>query len=77
MRIARFYSNETLCKMEAIFERSCLDLGIDGDSAYARSARQRLATLLFEIPLPKDDLIQPAADAIQKITRSRFTNPSQ
>lgn len=75
MRSARFYSNETLCRMEAIFERSCFDLGIDGDSAYARSARESLASLLFELPPPEESLIQPAADELQDIARSRFMRP--
>lgn len=72
MRSARFYSSETLCRMEAIFERSCLDLGIDGDSVYARSARESLASLLFELPPPEVGLIQPAADELQDIAKSRF-----
>jgi hypothetical protein len=70
MRSARFYSNETLCRMEAIFERSCLDLGIEGDSAYARSARETLALLLFELPPPEEGcLIQRAAEKVQCIAR--------
>lgn len=54
MRSVRFYSNDTLCRMQAMFERSCADLGIDGNSDYAQSAREALAHMMFELP-PSDE----------------------
>jgi hypothetical protein len=66
----RIYDNECLCRMEAIFERTCLDLKIDDQSDYARSAREALASLLFSLPPPEPGLIQPAAEQLTSLARS-------
>lgn len=62
MRYAKFYSNETLCRMEAIFDKTCADLEIEDGSEYARSTRESLARLMFELPPP-----DPAATGVQLI----------
>lgn len=71
MRYAPFYSNEMLCRMEAIFERVCVDLGVAGSSDYACSAREVLARLMFEMPPPGGGLLQPAATRLRDLAIGR------
>lgn len=71
MRYADHYSNETLCRMEAIFERVCVDLGVAGSSDYACSAREVLARLMFEMPPPGGGLLQPAATLLRDLAIGR------
>jgi hypothetical protein len=67
MRFGKYYTNDTLCRMEAIFERTCLDLGISDNSDYARSSREVLAFLMFALPPPRPGLVQLAADDLKRI----------
>lgn len=71
MRHAEYYSNETLCRMEAIFERVCVDLGVAGSSDYACLAREILARLMFEMPPPGAGLLQPAATLLRDLAIAR------
>lgn len=71
MRYAEYYSNETLCRMEAIFERVCVDLGVAGSSDYACLAREILARLMFEMPPPGRGLLQPAAELLRDLAVER------
>lgn len=68
---SNYYNNETLCQMKVMFERSCADLGIQEDSAYAQSAREVLAHILFALPNADEtqtaQATKDAAKTIQKL----------
>lgn len=66
----RYYDNEALSRLEAIFERTCIDLQVDDQSPYARSTRETLARLLFTMPVPDKGLIQPTAARFAELARS-------